>query len=118
VHHVIRTGTIEIEILRNRSMLKKWIVKRIALSRVVSDKEMEASSWFHNLPFDDRSRLITDVARLGIRGVDLREIAAGPLGDLVRRYPEVLGQVEMIEDTIDEVEEMFDDLALPVGAQA
>ncbi len=87
-------GTIELEILRNRTALKTWIVKRIALTAVVSDEENEASDWFHGLRYADRSRMIVDLARSGIEGVDLAGIAEGPLGDLLRRYPSLFQLAE------------------------
>jgi hypothetical protein len=110
----------EVEILRNRAVLKSWVMKRIALTPLEAEEEETASFWFHEMSVAERSTLITDLARVGIAGVDLRAIAAGPLGDFVRRFPELLKAKEVIvepiepSEPIDEVREL---VAAVVGSR-
>jgi hypothetical protein len=98
--------------------MKSWVLKRIADTPVFSDQEKEASSWFHGLHVDERSRLVTDLARVNVQGVDLSAIATGPLGALFTRYPHLFEESETGVDPIKGGEESLEDLAVPVGAMS
>ncbi len=112
-----RPVAIHVEILRNRVALKTWVLKRIALTPVVSELELEASGWFHNMPLAKRSKLITDLARLKIEGVNLREIAAGPVGELFRRYPDLFKSAEIVSETFAEPDDVIlEEMAEPAFA--
>ena len=85
------------------------MIKRVALSPVETDEEREAESWFHNLSRERRSQLILDIARLTLPTTDLREISAGPLGELFRRYGDLFPVIDTPEDDVEQVEAASDD---------
>jgi hypothetical protein len=112
------TGRLDVEIRRHRAAMKSWVLKRIADTPVFSDQEKEASSWFHGLPVAERSRLVTDLARVNVKGANLFAIATGPLGALFTRYPQLFEERETGVDPIEGSEDSLEDLAVPIGAMS
>jgi hypothetical protein len=106
---------LDVEILRNRAAIKAWAVQQIAFTPAMSEEGKEASDWFHDLPVAERSRLFTDLARLTIQDADLREIANGPLGDLLRRHSSLFKAAEVVVNKVEEPREVLEFAAVTVG---
>jgi hypothetical protein len=106
---------LDVEIRRHRASIKSWVLRRIADTPVFTELDTEASTWFHGLEVAERSRLITDLARVNVKGANLFEIAAGPLGAFFTKFPGLFEESKDLPDPIEIVREPEQEMALAVS---
>jgi hypothetical protein len=109
---------LDVEIRRHRASMKSWVLKRIADTPVFTELDTEASTWFHGLEVADRSRLVTDLARMNLKSANLFEIATGPLGALFTKFPGLFEKSKDLLEPIQLEHEPEEEMVMAVAVEA